>query len=32
MRGADGYIETMFTMARLHDFAPANHPMRPIRT
>lgn len=31
MRGADSYIETMFTMARLDDFVPANHPLRPIR-
>lgn len=31
MRGADSYTETMFTMARLDDFVPANHPLRPIR-
>ena len=31
MRGADGYTETMFTMAKLDDFVPANHPLRPIR-
>ena len=31
MRGADGYTESMFTMTRLDDFVPANHPLRPIR-
>jgi transposase len=31
MRGADGYTEAMFTMAKLDDFVPANHPLRPIR-
>jgi transposase len=31
MRGADGYTESMFTMSRLDDFVPANHPLRPIR-
>lgn len=31
MRGADGYTESMFTMAKLDDFVPANHPLRPIR-
>jgi transposase len=31
MRGADGYTEAMFTMAKLVDFVPANHPLRPIR-
>ncbi|OXJ22513.1 hypothetical protein CFB82_40485 [Burkholderia sp. HI2714] len=31
MRGADRYTETMFTIARLDDFVPANHPLRPIR-
>jgi len=31
MRGADGYTEAMFTMARLDDFVPASHPLRPIR-
>ncbi|KDB08590.1 hypothetical protein LIG30_2389 [Burkholderia sp. lig30] len=31
MRGADSYTETMFAMARLDDFVPANHPLRPIR-
>jgi transposase len=32
MRGADGYTEAMFTMAKLDDFVPVNHPVRPIRT
>lgn len=31
MRGADGYTESVFTMSRLDDFVPANHPLRPIR-
>jgi hypothetical protein len=31
MRGADGYTETMFTMTKLDDFVPANHPLRSIR-
>ena len=31
MRGADGYTETMFTMTKLDDFVPSNHPLRPIR-
>jgi transposase len=31
MRGPDGYTESMFTMSRLDDFVPANHPLRPIR-
>ena len=31
MRGADGCTETMFTMAKLDDFVPASHPLRPIR-
>lgn len=31
MRGVDGYTEAMFTMAKLDDFVPANHPLRPIR-
>jgi hypothetical protein len=28
--GADGYTEAMFTMAKLDDFVPASHPLRPI--
>ena len=31
MRGADGYTESMFTMAKLDDFVPTSHPLRPIR-
>jgi hypothetical protein len=31
MRGADRYIESMFTMSRLNDFVPTNHPLRPVR-
>ncbi|HWX11827.1 MAG TPA: hypothetical protein VNZ04_07480, partial [Trinickia sp.] len=31
MRGADGYTEAMCTMAKLDDFVPADHPLRPIR-
>ncbi len=31
MRGPDSYTESMFTMSRLDDFVPANHPLRPIR-
>ena len=31
MHGANGYTETMFTMAKLDDFVPVNHPLRPIR-
>lgn len=31
MRGSDGYNESLFTTVRLDDFAPAHHPLRPIR-
>lgn len=31
MRGADGFIESLFTMKQLDDFVPADHPLRPIR-
>ncbi len=31
MRGADGFNETLFTMAKLEDVVPAEHPLRPIR-
>jgi transposase len=31
MRGADGFTEGLFTMRRLEDFVPADHPLRPIR-
>lgn len=32
MRGADGMQEALFTVAKLEDFVPADHPLRPIRT
>ena len=32
MRGADTFTESLFTMRRLEDFVPADHPLRPIRT
>jgi len=31
MRGADTFTESLFTMRRLDDFVPAQHPLRPIR-
>ncbi len=31
MRGSDGMQEGLFTVARLEDFVPADHPPRPIR-
>ena len=31
MRGVDTFTESLFTMRRLEDFVPANHPLRPIR-
>lgn len=31
MRGADTFTESLFTMRRLEDFIPAEHPLRPIR-
>lgn len=31
MRGTDGMQETLFTMAKLEDFVPADHPLRPTR-
>lgn len=31
MRGADGMQESLFTMAKLDDFVPADHPLRLIR-
>ena len=31
MRGADTFTESLFTMRRLEDFVPADHPLRPIR-
>lgn len=32
MRGADVFMESLFTMRKLEDFVPADHPLRPIRT
>ena len=31
MRGADTFTESLFTMRRLEDFVPADHPLRAIR-
>jgi transposase len=31
MRGADTFTESLFTIRRLDDFVPANHPLRRIR-
>ena len=31
MRGADTFTESPFTLYRLEDFVPADHPLRPIR-
>jgi transposase len=31
MRGSDGMQETLFTMAKLDDFVPSDHPLRPIQ-
>lgn len=31
MRGADTFTESLFTMRRLDDFVPADHPLRPVR-
>jgi len=31
MRGADTFSESLFTMRKLEDFVPADHPLRPIR-
>ena len=31
MRGADVFMESLFTMSKLDDFVPASHPLRPIR-
>ena len=32
MRGADTFTEALFTMAKLEDFVPADHPLRSIRS
>lgn len=31
MRGSDGMQEALFTVAKLEDFVPGDHPLRPIR-
>lgn len=31
MLGADSFTESLFTMRRLDDFVPGNHPLRPVR-
>lgn len=31
MRGSDGMQESLFMMAKLEDFVPADHPLRPIQ-
>ncbi len=31
MRGTDGLQESLFTVAKLEDFVPADHPLRPMR-
>lgn len=31
MRGADTFTESLFTMRKLEDFVPAEHPLRSIR-
>lgn len=32
MRGTDIFMEQLFTVKRLDDFVPADHPLRPVRT
>ena len=32
MRGADTFTEGLFTLKKLDDFVPSNHPLRVIRT
>jgi hypothetical protein len=32
MRGPDGFSGSMFTVLKLDDFVPKDHPLRPIRT
>ncbi len=32
MRGGDNYTENLFSVVRLEDFVPSNHPLRPLRT
>lgn len=32
MRGGDNHTEDLFSVVRLEDFVPSNHPLRPLRT
>lgn len=32
MRGADSYNEALFNTAKLEEFVPVSHPLRPIRS
>ncbi|MDQ3205745.1 MAG: IS5/IS1182 family transposase, partial [Pseudomonadota bacterium] len=32
MRGTDVFMEQLFTVKRLDEFVPADHPLRPVRT
>ena len=32
MRGSDGMQEALFTVAKLDDFVPGDHPLRSVRT
>lgn len=32
MRGSEGMQESLFTVAKLEDFVPEDHPLRPIRS
>lgn len=32
MRGQDGFTESMFTVLKVDDFLPKDHPLRPIRS
>jgi len=31
MRGPDTFTESLFTLRKLEDFVPADHPLRPSR-
>lgn len=31
MHGPDTFTESLFTLRKLEDFVPADHPLRPIR-
>jgi hypothetical protein len=32
MRGPDGFTESTFTVLKLDEFVPKDHPLRPIRS